>query len=240
MLREGVGCALIGRPNAGKSSLMNAILGWERAIVTAEPGTTRDTIEEKALLGGVLLRLTDTAGLREAAGEAERLGVERSMAAAESAGVLLAVFDGSEPLGEADAGAIAAASRASKAIALVNKSDLPQRLDEAGLRDKFAHIVHVSAKTGEGLDELAEVIREMFPIPNAPAGEILTNARQAEAVGRALAALRRAREAMLIGTTPDAVLTEAEDAQHALAELSGRSVTDDVTERIFSRFCVGK
>ena len=240
VLREGVGCALIGRPNAGKSSLMNAILGWERAIVTAEPGTTRDTIEEKALLGGVLLRLTDTAGLREAAGEAERLGVERSMAAAESAGVLLAVFDGSEPLGEADAGAIAAASRASKAIALVNKSDLPQRLDEAGLRDKFAHIAHVSAKTGEGLDELAEVIREMFPIPNAPAGEILTNARQAEAVGRALAALRRAREAMLIGTTPDAVLTEAEDAQRALAELSGRSVTDDVTERIFSRFCVGK
>ena len=214
-------------------------MGYERAIVTAQPGTTRDTIEEKALLGGVLLRLTDTAGLRAASDEAEREGVRRAFAAAEGAELVLAVFAGSEPLSEADAETLAAARGAKRAICVLNKADLPQALD-AGEFSGFGAVVRLSARTGEGLGELAEVIAALFPAPEAPAGEILTNARQAEAVQRALAALDAACETLAAGFTPDAVLTEAEEALDALAELTGRSVRDDVTERIFSRFCVGK
>lgn len=239
VMREGVRAAIVGRPNAGKSSLLNAILGYDRAIVTAQPGTTRDTIEEKALLGGVLLRLTDTAGLREAADEAEREGVRRAFAAADGAELAIAVFDGSEPLSDADAETLAAARAAKRAIGVVNKADLPRALDAAELTG-FDAVVSLSARTGEGLEALASAVAELFPAPAAPAGEILTNARQAEAVGRALAALDAARDALASGLTPDAVLTEAEDALSALSELTGRSVRDDVTDRIFSRFCVGK
>ena len=240
VLREGLRVSLIGRPNVGKSSLLNALLGYERAIVTDEPGTTRDTIEEKTVLGGVLLRLTDTAGLREAGGEVERLGVRRALQAAEGSDLVIAVFDGAEPLSERDEETLAVARRARRAVAVVNKSDLHRRLDTARLPDCFEHVVSISARTGRGLDALAAAVREMFPAPEAPAGEILTNARQADAVGRALVSLRAARDAMREGVTPDAVLTEAEQAQQALGELSGRSITDDVTDRIFSRFCVGK
>lgn len=240
VLREGVKCALIGRPNVGKSSLMNALLGYERAIVTDIPGTTRDTIEEKVLLGGVLLRLTDTAGLRASGEEVERLGVRRALSAAQDSDLVVAVFDGSAPLSERDEETLAVAARAEKAIAVINKSDLPQSMDEKVLPENFDAVVHVSAKQGDGLDALANAVSTLFPVPDAPAGEILTNARQADAVRRALDSLRAAREAMRDGVTPDAVLTEAESAQHALGELNGRSVSDDITDRIFSRFCVGK
>ena len=240
VLREGVGVSLIGRPNAGKSSLLNALLGYERAIVTDEPGTTRDTIEERVTLGGVLLRLTDTAGLREAGGEVERLGVRRALQAAEGSDLVIAVFDGAEPLSSRDEETLAVSERAKRAIAVVNKSDLAQRLDVAKLPDCFAEVIHISAKTGEGLSELAAAVRRLFPEPDTPAGEILTNARQADAVYRALSALQAARDAMREGVTPDAVLTEAEQARYALGELNGRSVSEDVTDRIFSRFCVGK
>ncbi len=240
VLREGLRAALIGRPNVGKSSLMNALLGYERAIVTSEPGTTRDTIEEKVVLGGVLLRVTDTAGLREAGGEVERLGVRRALSAAENSDLVIAVFDGSQPLTERDGEALAVAGRAKRAVAVVNKSDLPERLEPSGLPGCFARVVRMSARTGEGIDALGEAVREMFPAPDAPAGEILTNARQAEAVSRALSSLKDARAAILEGVTPDAVLTECESARAALGELNGRSVAEDVTDRIFSRFCVGK
>ena len=123
---------------------------------------------------------------------------------------------------------------------MINKCDLPQKLDKDALPGYFAAVVPLSAKTGAGLEQLAETMRRLYPQPETPSGEILTNSRQAEAVGRALASLRELLAAMREGVTPDAVLTEAEAALSALGELNGRSVSDDVTERIFSRFCVGK
>lgn len=237
LLHGGIPAAIIGRPNAGKSSLLNAVLGYDRAIVTNIPGTTRDTIEEKLRLGGVLLRLTDTAGLRETDDEIERLGVMRSHEAMENAELVIAVIDGSGEVTAEDEEIIRCAEKAPHAVVAVSKSDLGKI---AVLPETTLPVVELSSMTGEGLKKLAEVIKTLFPMPDAPAGEILTNARQAEAVDRALAALTAAYDALLQGCTPDIVLTEAEGAMSALGELSGKTVREDVTNRIFERFCVGK
>lgn len=237
LLHGGIPAAIIGRPNAGKSSLLNAVLGYDRAIVTNIPGTTRDTIEEKLRLGGVLLRLTDTAGLRETDDEIERLGVMRSHEAMENAELVIAVIDGSGEVTAEDEEIIRCAEKAPHAVVAVSKSDLGKT---AVLPETTLPVVELSSMTGDGLEELAEVIKALFPMPDAPAGEILTNARQAEAVDRALAALTAAYDALLQGCTPDIVLTEAEGAMSALGELSGKTVREDVTNRIFERFCVGK
>ena len=235
ILRQGVPTAILGTPNVGKSSLLNALLGRERAIVTDIPGTTRDTIEEKAVVGGVLLRLIDTAGIRDAADEVERLGVERSLAAAEGAELALLVLDGSRELTDADRSALEAAQRVPRLLILRNKSDLPQASGGFG-----RPAIPISARTGEGLPELEAAVAALFPAGEAPSGHILTNARQAEAVSRALAALRGAEEALASGLTPDAVLTDVEAAVSALGELTGRTLREDLVGRIFERFCVGK
>ena len=237
LLHGGIPAAIIGRPNAGKSSLLNAVLGYDRAIVTNIPGTTRDTIEEKLRLGGVLLRLTDTAGLRETDDEIERLGVMRSHEAMENAELVIAVIDGSGEVTAEDEEIIRCAEKAPHAVVAVSKSDLGKI---AVLPETTLPVVELSSMTGEGLEKLAEVIKTLFPMPDSPAGEILTNARQAEAVDRALASLTAAYDALLQGCTPDIVLTEAEGAMSALGELSGKTVREDVTNRIFERFCVGK
>lgn len=237
IMRGGIPAAIVGRPNAGKSSLLNALLGYERAIVTDIPGTTRDTIEEKLLLGGVLLRLTDTAGLRDTDDEIERLGVMRSREAMENAELVIAVIDGSGDLTSEDEKLLRAAEKAEHGIAVVSKSDLGKAVK---LPETSLPTVELSSVTGEGLDELASLVKGLFTLPDAPAGEILTNARQAEAVNWALDALRAALDAINSGCTPDIVLTETEAAMAALGELTGRTVREDVTNRIFERFCVGK
>ena len=237
LMTAGIPAAIVGRPNAGKSSLLNALLGYERAIVTDVPGTTRDTIEEKLRLGSLLLRLTDTAGIRDTADAVERLGVERSRLAMERAALVIDVLDGSAALSDEDLALLREAEKRPRAVLVVSKSDLGT---VAELPETSLPVVVLSARTGEGLDELEKVIRALFPMPAVPAGEILTHARQAEAVSRALESLRAALSAMEEGRTPDIVLTESEAAMAALGELSGRSVREDVTDRIFRRFCVGK
>ena len=239
-LDRGIPAAIVGKPNAGKSSWLNRLLGYERAIVTEIPGTTRDTLSEGCVLGGVPLRLTDTAGLREAADTVEALGVERALSAAENAELLLGVFDLSRPWEAEDDRICALAEKTRHTVALANKCDLPPCWDVGILSDRFDAVCVGSARTGEGLEALSAAVRDLFPLPEAPAGEILTNARQHSAVARAAEYLRAAAEAMEAGWPPDAVLTECEGAMDALAELTGRRVREDVTEKIFSRFCVGK
>jgi tRNA modification GTPase len=242
ILKDGVQSAIIGRPNTGKSSLLNALLGYERAIVTDIAGTTRDTIEEKLNLGGVLLRLTDTAGIHSTADTVEKLGVERSIAAAKNAELVIAMFDGSQPLTPEDQAVIDAAKDAPHVIAVVNKSDLPQRIELDILRSQFSDLCILSAAQGTGIDALATRAAAILNHNTTPAaaGEILTNARHADAVARAMTAIAHTRISITSGMTPDAVLTDVEAALAALGEITGQTVREDITSRIFERFCVGK
>lgn len=237
-LKHGVKAVLLGRPNAGKSSLLNALAGYERVIVTDIAGTTRDTVEEPVRLGSVLLRLTDTAGIRDAADRIEALGVERSEAAAREAELAIFVCDSSEELNSEDLRAIDAAKSAPRCLAVLNKSDLPARVHREDL--PFDTVICLSAQTGENLSLLQQTIEQWFAGSGACDGSILTNARQFGAITHAAEAISRAEAALSRGITPDAVLIDVEDAMQALGEVTGRTVREDITNRIFERFCVGK
>ena len=247
VLKSGVRTAIVGRPNAGKSSLLNALAGYERAIVTNIPGTTRDTVEESVLCGGVLLRLIDTAGIRDTADIVEQKGVERSRAALESADLVLAVVDGAASLTEEDHALILAAARKQHWILIFSKKDLTDGILPDVPLPLSADIYHpaavlqISSVTGEGLEELEAAVAALFPAGEAAqTGSLLTDQRQEEAARRAAEAISRAMEALESGMTPDAVLTDAEEALDALGELTGRTAREEIVSRIFSRFCVGK
>ena len=240
VLEMGVPTTICGKPNAGKSSLLNALLGYDRAIVTPIPGTTRDTLSEKCTIGHIPLRLTDTAGLHETGDEVEKLGVERAKKALESSELALVVFDTSRLWEEEDSEIASLAEKVPVKIAVLNKNDLEPMWNPSRLPIRFDAVCSLSAQNGDGVAELSAAIERMFPVPKANAGEILTNARQAESVARAVEYLHEAGTAMEDGLPPDIVLTECEGAMAALAELTGRAVHDDVTNKIFSRFCVGK
>ena len=240
-LREGVPCVLVGKPNTGKSSLLNAMLGYERAIVTRQPGTTRDIIVESLHIGGHWLRLSDTAGLREAAqDEAERLGLARARRAVQDARLLFAVLDGSETPDERDSAVLDLVS-GRDAVVLVNKDDLPRRVNLDYLQTRFKHVCPVSALTGKGLDALDGAVQQLLDDGKVRCdGAVLTNLRHAHSVSRAADALASAASALAGGVTADVVLTDLEASLFALGEITGSNLSAEIIDGVFQRFCVGK
>ncbi|MCL2083449.1 MAG: tRNA uridine-5-carboxymethylaminomethyl(34) synthesis GTPase MnmE [Oscillospiraceae bacterium] len=240
VLREGIRCAIIGRPNVGKSSLLNAFAGEGRAIVSATPGTTRDIIEETVLLGGVKLRLCDSAGIRKKPDcPIETEGLARARTLAGEAELLFVVLDGSAPLGDDDR-AVLDLARNRNCVILINKSDLTGVWERDSIEAAFLHIVPVSAKSGDGLDAVGSTLRHIYSSGAVYDGSILTNARQADAIRRTQEAIGHTSDALKQGITPDAVLAELESALSIVSELTGKRVSEDILERIFSQFCVGK
>ncbi len=238
ILRQGVSTAIVGRPNVGKSSLLNALAGYDRVIVTDIAGTTRDTVEETVMVGSTRLRLIDTAGIRDTQDPIEAMGVERAKKEVENADLVIFVCDGSEALTEEDRSVIDVCLEADNAIALINKTDLGSRIVPSDL--PFSTVIPVSIRTGDGLDQLRDAIDLMFENSAPCDGSILTNARQYDAIRRAYEAMLRTMQGMKLGQTPDAVLTDIENAMEAMGEVTGATVREDITARIFQRFCVGK
>ena len=238
ILRQGVLTAIVGKPNVGKSSLLNALAGFDRAIVTDIPGTTRDTVEESVQVGSTRLRLIDTAGIRQTQDAVEALGVDRSRRALEDADLVLFVCDGSRALTEEDREIMNLCLEAPQAIALINKSDLGECVEPAEL--PFVQVISISAATGEGLDLLRGCIDDLFAGETPCDGSVLTNPRQYDACRRAYESLLSALQGLKLGQTPDAVLLDVEAAMEAMGEVTGATVREDITARIFERFCVGK
>lgn len=238
IVAKGIPCALVGLPNAGKSSLLNALLGYERAIVTPVAGTTRDTIEAEISLGEFSLRLIDTAGLRESEDPIEQIGVERSRQAMELAELILVVVDGSTALTGKEPQVKDLPAHV-PTICIVNKVDKTQVIEEEEL--EFEHICSISSKESDGLEELQKVILSIFKTDTAYGEEtMLTNLRQVEQVRLALTHVEGAMDALSSGLPADATLTDVEGAMEALGVLTGKNVPQDVTREIFARFCVGK
>ena len=237
-IKNGVQAAILGAPNAGKSSLLNALAGFDRVIVTDIPGTTRDAVEQTVTLGRHLLRLLDTAGIRDTSDIVEHIGVERSLKAAQACQLAFFVVDGSKPLTPEDEAAMDAALQAPDAIAILNKQDLPCVIDPCEL--PFSFVIPVSCAKQAGLDLLEQALDMVFDDEAPCDGSILTNARQADTIAKSRASIEAALSSLRLGMTPDAVLVDVEAAMEALGEATGRVVREDITNRIFERFCVGK
>ena len=242
-VNEGIRCAIVGKPNTGKSSLLNCLTGEDRAIVTEIAGTTRDVLEETVSIGRILLRLADTAGIHGTDDVVEQLGVERSLRALSEAELVLAVFDGSKQLAAEDFDLAQHLRDVScPIVAIVNKSDAGIVADVDALGVPFAKTVTVSAARGEGMDDLRAVIEGLFLEGQIDYSTeaIVSNARQYAAICAAAEHVDRASDALENGYTQDIAGMDLELALSALAEVDGRAVTGDVVDTIFHNFCVGK
>ncbi len=240
---EGIDTVIVGKPNAGKSSLMNMMCQSERAIVTDIAGTTRDLLEEKVVIGRVTLKLCDTAGIRSARSKVEKIGVERAEERMENAELILAVFDASHPLDRYDARIVERLRTLKCAkIALINKTDLQRRMDPYQLGELFDHIIYISCATGDGKEELYSAIESMYSEGRIDydTTAIVTGARVYAALKGAAEALARATDALASGTAADIAAMEAEIALSRLGEADGRTVAEGITDEIFHRFCIGK
>lgn len=240
IIREGIRTAIVGRPNVGKSSIMNMLTGTDRAIVTDIEGTTRDTLEEYINLGGITLKLIDTAGIRDTEDVVEKIGVDRAIESMEAADLIMLVLDSSESLTDNDRELISRL-RDKRYIVLINKSDLAQKLDTAEL-GALQNVLYISAKSGQGLDEIRETIREMFFKNEIDFNNQLyiTNARHKAALVRAAESLGRVRESIGAGVGEDFYTIDMMAAYESLGEIIGETLEDDLADKIFKDFCMGK
>ena len=237
-IREGINCAIVGKPNVGKSTLMNLLCGSDRSIVTDIAGTTRDVVENVVNVGDIMLNLADTAGIHTTDDTVEKFGVDKAIEKIENAELLLAVFDSSCPLDDDDK-QLLDSIRDKKCIVILNKTDLSPAFSKEKLGD--FEIIEISARQGDGYEELCAAINRVCKTEMlSPDDTVLINERQRDCVRRALDAVISARDALLCGMTLDAVGVCVDDAIAALLELTGKRVTNEVCDEIFKRFCVGK
>lgn len=242
LLREGIKTAIVGKPNVGKSSLLNALLGQERAIVTGEPGTTRDTVSECMNAGGLSLELIDTAGIRESIHPAEKEGVKRSLRAIEEADLVIAVLDGSAPLTEEDFEVLRLLSPGKqKLIIAINKSDIKDAWPASSVLKDWEHRLRISALTGAGLAELKEKIKGLIRKDPGGASElIITSLRHKILLDQAEAGLRKTLAALREAAPLEIVALELREALQAIGGITGAVTSEDILDRIFSEFCLGK
>jgi len=243
ILKEGIKTAIIGKPNAGKSSLLNAILKEERAIVTEYEGTTRDTIEEYITVNGIPLKLVDTAGIRDAVDEVEKIGITKSKEIAEEADLVIAIFDSSKQLTEEDL-EILKIIKNKKSIIILNKIDLKNELkeDDERLTETGKNIIKISALNKEGIEDIYNKISEMFELNeiNLENEVVITNIRHKELIEKALENVKNTKETIKSNMPIDIVAIYLKDVLENLGSITGEFVTEDIINEIFSRFCLGK
>lgn len=240
-IRNGITVAIVGRPNVGKSSLLNSLSGEECAIVTDIAGTTRDVVSARVELGGLAVTLLDTAGIRETDDVIEAEGVRRSLSACDKADLILAVFDGSVPLGEEDTLLLTELAGRGNALCIISKGDRPLQAEKARLKEVFSDVLEVSSVTGQGIERLEEALIKRLRLEEFhPEDGMLANERQLACVRNAADCCQRAADALQTGMTLDTVSVELEQALGELYTLSGRRASDSIIDDVFSRFCVGK
>ena len=238
IIREGINCAIVGKPNVGKSTLMNMLCGSDRSIVTNIAGTTRDVVETTVNIGDVTLNLADTAGIHDTNDTVEKFGVDKAKEKIDNAELLLAVFDNSSAIDNDDR-QLLGSIKDKKCIIILNKTDLPQQFDKQEL--SCFETIEISAREGNGMAELCSAINRVCKLEMlSPDDTVLINERQRDCVNRALNAVVSASDALACGMTLDAVGVCIDDAIAALLELTGKRVTNEVCDEIFKRFCVGK
>ena len=245
ILTEGIRVAIVGRPNVGKSSLLNSLLQEERAIVTEIPGTTRDIIEESINLKGVPIKLIDTAGIREAAEEVERIGIERTLKKLQEADIVLFMIDGSKGFTEEDKKISKLIENSGNKILVINKKDLGLKIKCENLKEKFESCVEISAKTEEGINNLSEIIfKKLILDPQVILKKkepLITNVRQKNLLENAINSLQKVISSLEGGyESPEFLSMDIDDALKYLGEIVGEVTTEDMLDIIFSRFCIGK
>lgn len=240
VVKEGIDTVIAGRPNAGKSTLMNLLVGREKSIVTNIAGTTRDVVEDTVLVGNVMLKLSDTAGIRDTDNEIEKIGVQKTFDKINGAGLVIALFDNNEELNSEDIDLINKI-KDMPCIAVINKIDLEDKVDKKYITDNIDNVVYISAKQQDNIDELKNMIEKIAGTEDFdPSAGIIANERQRNAIRNAVISLYEAKESLAMGMTMDAITVSLQETIDYLLELTGEKAGEEIVDSVFHNFCVGK
>lgn len=240
VVKEGIDTVIAGRPNAGKSTLMNLLVGREKSIVTNIAGTTRDVVEDTVLVGNVMLKLSDTAGIRDTDNEIEKIGVQKTFDKINGAGLVIALFDNNEVLNSEDIDLINKI-KDMPCIAVINKIDLEDKVDKKYITDNIENVVYISAKQQDNIDELKNIIEKIAGTEDFdPSAGIIANERQRNAIRNAVNSLYEAKESLAMGMTMDAITVSLQETIDYLLELTGEKAGEEIVDSVFHNFCVGK